>query len=360
MIDKFPLVEIEGPPQQRGQSYGRAAGEQIRKGVEIYREGLANAGLDWDEAVELARRFTPDIAAYDEAMVEEVKAIALGAEQPFEHIVILNTRTEILFWKTQKPELDDCTAVLAAPSVTRDGVMLHGQNWDWNPKCEESGIVLRIRSADAGPDILTFVEAGQLARSGMNSAGIALTANGLHAGTDYGRSGVPSPFVRRRLLAAPRLAPALRTIMAAPVSFSHFLLVSECSGEAVGLETTPDDVFWIRPQDGILTHANHFKAPAALAQVRDLGVRRTPETLYRDSRVEAVLREAAGSITVDTFEAALADEYGKPDAVLRSPAPRPGGNLSATVATIIMDTTRRRMWLRPSPWKPGAFTEYGF
>ncbi len=360
MTAAFPLVEIEGSPRERGLQYGRAAGQQISRGVEIYREGLANAGIDWTDAVQLARQFAPNITDYDGDLMSEVEAIALGAEQPVEHIVILNTRTEILFWKTRRPEPDECTAILAMPSVTREGNLLHAQNWDWNPKCETSSIVLRIRAIDGGPDILTFVEAGQLARSGMNSAGIAITANGLHGGDDYGRMGVPSPFVRRRMLAADRLAPALRTIMAAPVSFSHFLLVSESSGEAIGLETTPDDVFWMRPKNGILTHANHFKSPAALVRVRDLGVRRTPDSLYRDSRANTLIRDAGGDITVDTIKSALADTYGAPDAVLRSPAPRPGGNISGTVASVIMDTTHLRLWLRPSPYKQTEYSEYSF
>jgi len=42
---------------------------------------------------------------------------------------------------------------------------------DWRDACRHSTVVLRIRQS-GGPDILTMVEAGMLARAGLNSAGI--------------------------------------------------------------------------------------------------------------------------------------------------------------------------------------------
>src|SRR5690606_39371330 len=112
--------------------------------------------------------------------------------------------------------------------------------------------------------------------------------------------------------------------------------------------------------DGILVHANHFKCPVARAKVHDVGLQRCPESLYRDQRTLEHFHRHRGHISIDTFKEAFADTFGAPDAVLRTPKARPGGNLSGTVATLIMDTTARRMWLAPSPYKGVHFTEYGF
>lgn len=364
MANRFPLIEVEGQARERGFQYGRKAGEQISAGLSHYSQSFANAGISWEEATDLAKDFCPRIEAFDPEYLVEMQAIAKGAEQPLEHITILNARTELIFWnnKTQPSveiETDECTAALALPEMTANGHLIQGQNWDWHPRCEESAVVLLIRNNE-GPDILTFVEAGQLARSGMNSDGVALTANGLHSNQDYGRMGVPNPFIRRRLLSQSRLAPAMSAITQASISFSHFLLLSHSGGEAVGFEATPDNVFWMQAEKGILTHANHFKIPAALANITDVGVLRTPESIYRDSRVATLLATQAGQITVDSFKRAFADEYGKPDSVLRYPAARPGGNLSATVASIIMDTTDKVMWIAPSPFKGTEYTQYTF
>ncbi len=87
---------------------------------------------------------------------------------------------------------------------------------------------------------------------------------------------------------------------------------------------------------------------------------RYPESLYRDSIVTDEMVRHHGGITVETITNTLRNEWGKPDSVCRHPAPRVGGTLSATVATIVMNTTLKKMWITPSPYKNQQTTEYGF
>ena len=51
------------------------------------------------------------------------------------------------------------SCVVALPSVTASGRLLHAHNLDWRQESADSSIVLRVLS-DHGPDILTLVEAG--------------------------------------------------------------------------------------------------------------------------------------------------------------------------------------------------------
>ena len=367
MGEAFPYIRVEGPPHDRGRAYGAAAGEHIARGLALYRRAFANTGVSWDKAREIAGRLAPRMAAYDADMMAELDGIAQGAGCDPMEVVILNARTEILFWRAAREAkanlemTEECTSVVALPAATDSDAVLHGQNWDWNPDCADTSVVLHV-ARDDGPDILTFVEAGQLARSGMNAAGIALTANGLHASTDAGRIGTPNPFVRRRLLSQDHLATAIGTVLAADFSFSHNLAISHAGGEAFQFEATPDEVFWLAPDDqGVLTHANHFKAPAALAKIVDEGLVRCPESLYRDARAERLARAAAGAITPDTLKAIFADRYGAPHAILRTPTARPGGNLSGTVASVIMNAGQGKMWIARSPHEGTiAYAEYAF
>lgn len=365
----FPLVHIAGSPHERGLSYGRQAGDRIVTGLDIYKEAFANTGISWDEAMVYAERFCQQVKLYDPDMYTEIEGIAKGSEQPVEAIIALNARTEIIFWRDNeidqpkapvKPAMqEECTAALALPKATADGHLLHGQNWDWNPRCADSAIVLRIESDSKDtPDILTFVEAGQLARHGMNSTGIALTVNGLQCNLDCGHVGVPNPLIRRRLLQSPTLAGAIDAVLNTRISFSHSLMLSHSAGVAVNLEVTRDEAFWLQPENGILVHANHFKCPVARSKVLDIGLQRCPESLYRDQRVLDHMMEHRGDITVDTLKEGFADTFGAPDAVLRTPKARPGGNLSGTVATLIMDSTAGKMWLAPRPYEGIKFTEY--
>lgn len=364
----FPLIEIEGDPRQRGIQYGRQTGDRIAAGLRLYREEFTRRGTIWARAFEFASQLSPSIERYGADLMDEIRGIAEGSQQPVEAIVLLNARTEIIYRsiaddEANSPEaasaelMEECTAALAMPEATEDEHLLHGQNWDWRPDCVDTAVVVKIHSVD-GPDILTFTEAGQLARHGMNSAGISITANGLHCDQDADHIGIPTPIIRRRMLMANSLAGAIGTILNSARSGSHHITIGHAGGEAAGLEATPEQVFWLRPENGIMTHANHFKSPAAMAKVNDLGLNICPESLYRDSRVEQHLRAAANRITVQSFKDAFADDYGSPDAVCRRPSARKSGSLSATVATLIMESAHRRMWIAPKPWESAHYTEY--
>ena len=355
-MEAFPLIDIAGSATERGIEHGRQAKARIARGLEIYADALARPG-----ARELALLYFEALEKYDADSATELKGIARGADQPLEAIVALNARTELTGWDSASPEPDECTAALAMPERAR-GVLLHGQNWDWRPACVETAIVLRILGAD-GPDILTFCEAGQLARHGLNSAGLALTANGLQTDDDFVPGGICSPFVRRRMLRASTLAEATGVLLAAPRSASHNIMLSHSGGlgqsEAINFETTPRAVYWSFPENGLMTHANHFKSPAALGKVEDIGLLRHPESLYRDKRVRDRLDRDGCDIDVDSFRQALSDRYGAPDAVCRSPAPRSDGSVSATVASLIMDAYNGRMWIAPAPYAGAArYSEY--
>src|SRR5262245_64622675 len=172
-----------------------------------------------------------------------MRGMAEGANEPFAAVVLMNARTEMVAAARQqqaaKQVPDGCTAALALPEASADGMLLHGQNWDWRAECAETGVVLRIHRDD-GPDILTFTEAGGLARSGLYSAGIGLTANALQCDRDYRCGpGVPLPFVRRKVLESSYLAEAVQTIVSTPKLGSNHMAVSH-RDEAFGFECAPD------------------------------------------------------------------------------------------------------------------------
>jgi len=361
--DEFPFFELEGSPQDIGLQYGRKAGDYVHRSVAIYQKALASKGMDWEAARQKAREFAPQIGRYNRDFLTELEAIAKGAGLPLEDLVAINARTELLYGqKTTEPpgaetDVDGCTGAMAMPEATADHHCLHGQNWDWRDECADSAVVLRIRPED-GPAMLIFVEAGILARCGMNSAGVAITGNFLQTDHDFGLDGVPVPLIRRRILMSRWLGEAMRVVFDAPRTFSNNLMISQRDGECIDLEATPREVFWIHAEGGLLVHANHFTSPGALAKVHDLGLETNTDSLYRDRRVRARLKSALGKLTVDDFKAAFADRYGSPRAVCRSPVLGPGGKTSSTVATIVMDTTAGRMWIAKRPYLNSGFRPY--
>lgn len=345
MVEPCPLIELAGPPHARGIDYGRQAKARIDKGIAHYARQLKSLGLGWPEIRGLVAEYRPVIERFEPAYVEEMRGIAEGAAVSFEEIVLLNARTEVLKLG-QRPDLrarltaseepDGCTGVIALPAATRDGRLIHAQNWDWKAECAETAVVLRVRRDD-GPDVLTFAEAGALARCGFNAAGIAVTANYLESDRDYGQVGVPLALIRRKALDAEHLALAMRTIYCTPKSASNNLMVSHREGIAIDFECAPDESFQVHPQGGMIVHANHWQSPVALGKLTDTGILNTPDSLYRDIRVRELLTPHVGRLTRAEIKAALFDDFASPWSVCRPPRPSLSNNLSATVAMILME-----------------------
>lgn len=165
----FPLVDVEGGARERGRQYGRLAAERIATSLRVYMAAwtAGDSGVAVRTALlGRARAFEPVIGDRYPELLEEMRGIAEGAERALEEIVALNARTELLYGGAP----DGCTGAVLLPERTGGRVII-GQNWDWRPACREAAIVLRV-TPDRGPSFLTFVEAGMLARSGMNSAGM--------------------------------------------------------------------------------------------------------------------------------------------------------------------------------------------
>lgn len=343
-IESCPLINLSGPPHERGVAYGIAAAERIRRGVAHYTAQLARAGLAGSEIRGLVNDYLPVIEGFEPAYVEEMRGIARGAALPFEEVVLLNARTEILKL-AERPDLrgrlaeatapDGCTGVVVMPEAAADGCLIHAQNWDWKVECAETAVVLRICRED-GPDLLTFTEAGGLARFGCNAAGIALTANYLESDRDYGQIGVPLALIRRKVLEEERLALAMRAVYATPKSASNNMIVSHRGGIAIDFECAPDETFRLYPERGLLVHANHWLSPVALAKLRDTGLAGTPDSLYRDLRVRELLVPTLGELTAADVKEALFDDFESPWSVCRPPRPGVDGVVTATVAMIVM------------------------
>ena len=68
---------------------------------------------------------------------------------------------------------------------TANGHTLLAQNWDWHPD-QRDAMVLLTTTDESGHRVLALTEAGMLAKTGLNSAGVGLCVNML--GTD--RDGV--------------------------------------------------------------------------------------------------------------------------------------------------------------------------
>lgn len=365
MVPSCPLIEISGAPRERGRQYGEQAADRVRLGIEHYSAQLRTSNLTDEDIKGLVQRFEPTIDRFDATYLEEMRGIAEGAGVAYETVVLLNARTEILKLAQRpaddRPMLDEdpdgCTGVVVMPEITKDGRLIHAQNWDWKVECADTAVVLKVRRED-GPDILTFTEAGALARSGFNAAGIAITANYLETDRDYRRLGVPLALIRRKVLEQKQLAAAMRAVYATQKSAANNMIVSQANGVAIDFECAPDETFQVHPERGLIVHANHFQSPVALCKLKDTGIANTPDSLYRDIRVRNLIEPHLGSVTRDIVKNALFDDFETPWSVCRPPRRNLSHNLSATVAMIVMEPMLGIMEVAMLPALNRTFTTY--
>lgn len=367
-VTPFPLIEVSGPPVERGRSYGELARDRIQGSIELYVGSLSKRGLAKPEILDMAIDFAPRVRDWAPHLLDEMEGIAEGAGVSLAEIVLVNARTEVLqlgerkSGKADNPardeEPDGCTGAVVMPDFTANGRLIHGQNWDWRAECAETSVVLKVLRDD-GPDFLTFTEAGGLARSGMNAAGIGLTANYLECERDYRSLGIPLPFIRRRALEAAHFSEAIRIVATTAKSGSNNMMLSTAEGFAVNLECAPDEAFSIYPdRDGLIVHANHWLHMAALSKLKETGLADVPDSLYRDARVRRHLLSNVGHITMDDLKQSLFDDFASPFSVCRPPFRKDTGNLSATVAMIVMEPAAGLMEIAPLPAINRDFARY--
>jgi isopenicillin-N N-acyltransferase-like protein len=76
----IPLIEVSGPPRERGRAYGEAARAEIAMSLAYYREAFAvSPGLAWPEVCGRARAWRGIVEAAAPHLVEEMDGIAEGA-----------------------------------------------------------------------------------------------------------------------------------------------------------------------------------------------------------------------------------------------------------------------------------------
>ena len=368
MAQPCRLIDLSGSPHDRGVQYGRQAAQEIARSVGHYGAQAEALGLDHPRLAQIVREYLPVLEAFDHRQVEEMRGIAAGAAVSFEQIVLVNARTELLQFvrrpalleSLQVREPDGCTGVVVRPQATRDKQLIHAHNWDWKVESAEGCVILRIRNED-GPDILTFTEAGALARFGFNARGICITANGLDSDRDYRRAGVPLALIRRKALEQTHLGLALRTVYCTPKSGSNNIIISHAaSGLVYDFECAPDETFMVEPQNGVLVHANHWLSPVALMKLQEHGMSDAPSTFYRDVRAREALVARAGDITVDDVVAVMLDDFETPWSICYPPRASSPTDPStyATVATLVMRPILGEMRVAMLPALGGRFTDY--
>ena len=347
----YPSVRVSGGPRERGLQYGAQARERMRASCAAYKEIFAHyAGWDWTTVTVYAKRFIHAIEAFRPRYLEELHGMAEGSGLDFTDILALNVRTEIMYAAlarkastSSRMPPPECTAFAALTCAPGDSVVV-GQNWDWRPHGFDTVVVLQAQPSQ-GPAYVTVVEAGLLAKSGMNAEGIGLVTNSIITDLDAGEPGVPYHVVLRALLDASTVRDALAIINGAARASSANYLIASADGVALDVEAVAgsfDRVRVILPEGDLLVHTNHLLETQG--GVQDLASWAMPDSFVRLQRVSTILK--GGVLSLDTVREMMRDHAGWPWSICA----HADGRLHrldqvATIASVLMDLRARRMWL---------------
>ncbi len=352
-----PRIRVEGTHHERGRQYGAQARAQVRLSVQAYERVFAHcAGWDWPTVRRAAGAFEAPIAAFRPAYLDEMRGIAEGAGLDLADVLAINVRTEVMYAAkarqaplaarapvAQLPAECSAFAVVPAPGALQPATLL-GQNWDWLLHSARTLVVLEARQDD-GPDFVTVVEAGLLAKTGLNAAGLGLVTNALVTDADVGVPGLPYHVLLRAILDCATVTEALKILQAGIRSSSANYLIAHASGAALDVEAAPGDFTRLYPRfpdRGLLLHTNHFLSPR-LAATQDLSLWAMPDSAVRLQRLQA---GAPTPVALDDFRALLADHADYPHSICAHPDPDDHPlEQGATIASVLMDLNARRLWL---------------
>lgn len=350
----FPLLVAQGDPAEIGAAYGEQARGQIEGNLEDYREKFRTFGIDSTQSRRLGEAFRVTTHEYTPRIAATLDAVAEAAGVAVGDIYALNARTELML--PAGPQLTECTGVAVLPEATASGHTLLAQNWDWYPTQQPYSLVLATRD-ERGHEIVCLTEAGMLAKTGLNSAGVGVCVNLLHCDRDGAAGGVPYHVLIRAALDQPHgISPALK-VTALPRSASINLLIGTAGGVAVDLEIAPGATGRMLPTDGLLVHANHFVSDIDVVDaIYDIG----GSSLFRDYRLRQLLaaRAADQALTAEAVADALRDHLGHPYALCRHVNPDDPPELhSLTCSAVVMDLDEQVLLVSDGPPCESPFRE---
>lgn len=365
-MSSLPNVVLEGTPYERGRTHGEQFVDEIKRNVETYFDHFESYGVDEATAREQADEFIPLIEDENEAYAEEMRGVADGSGVPLEEVTVVNVRHTIIYSAyaseavdkaavedPAESAVDGCTSYGLLPDRTADGHTYLGQNWDWLEPIET--FIMDVRQPD-GTDLLALTEAGMVGgKFGMNEQGIGYVVNGLSTPEDGDEPFRKPSHVRgREILEADRLDRAIEPVISGKRPCSRNYMIGHEAGELINIETTPESVQYLYPEDGLLTHANHFeKRENVDSQFEHL----IPHTICRGMRIRRLFSKLGENVTVADIQSVLRDHFDEPNSIC-SHVDESDDKDSQTNASIIMDLSNRRMLATNGPPCNAEYHEY--
>lgn len=284
----FPILTLTGDATARGLAHGETCRAMIADHIGRWRDSTERQmGLSWRDVAErllqgtgfaaAAQRWTPDAWS-------ELQGIARGADQEFEHVLLLNL-TDEQWWITNQRHAEACTSFAYRDA---EGRIQSGYNLDITAWMDGLQIAFRYPLLDGGSAVAATL-AGTLGMTGLNSHGLSISCNTLLQ-LPPTRRGLPCLFVIRGVLECRDVAAAeifLNRVTHA--SGLHYLLADPTGW--LGVECDATGVRHVPSEAGFYGHTNHPKSAPETASAISLSRLAAIDAALSHGRAIAALSE---------------------------------------------------------------------
>ncbi len=341
LVDSFfpelPVFSLrESPSRERGQLLGALSAPLVARSLEGYRSLLPTlTRRSWTELVDLARPMIESSRRFDQAIVEDLEGLAVGAGVAFDDIAVLATRSELL--QLSEVPIGECTTIVQTTRI--------GQTWDWFVRQIDACLVWQT------PRFVAFGEAGMPPKIGVNTSGVAITLNFLGTHLTNDPTGLPVHILLHHLLErATSTADAIDRLLHAQSAACAAIGLLDATGEGAVLELAPDGRTTQVSAEHVLIQTNHCLSDTLRGT--DTPGPLLVNSVARLTRAHHVV--AAGA----SLESILADNDGTAHPIALSGDLRvPDLWQLGTVVAVILDAGQRSMLIAPgNPTKVG-FTQ---
>jgi isopenicillin-N N-acyltransferase-like protein len=348
----LPILHLGGTTYEQGLQHGRRLRSQVHHNREVYFHRFEHESeLSRKEVLRRAALYAPEIRLQNPDYYAGMEGIAEGSDSPFEEIVALNVRYEIIYYQSMvsamRTAVDGCTAFAISSEKSFSGHLLLGQNWDWIPHV--SGAVLHTSDVD-GKATLAFTEAGIFGgKIGVNAIGLGLAVNGLTSiSDDWSRLNKPFHVRCYEILRANSIDGAIATLTKTDRACSGNFLIAQAPDRAVDIEAAPFAINCLYWNDGCIVHTNHFIDPTEMGISEPPGERRL-SSCNRMERMDALLHSTP-TVDIGAIKDYLKDHVHAPTSICRHEDPTaPVGEQYRTVTSVIMDLNNQTMLASDGP-----------
>jgi len=263
--DAMPTLVVEGGFRDRGRAIGEALRDQIAQCMDsIEHTGEKDRGILAKEfRTEFLREtgFLATIADHTPELLDEVRGIAEGANQPFERMLYAQLMDEEwVYVRNKKYTMATDAGHCSGFAVRQDENVIVAQNMDLGQWLDGHQAVVRHIDREAGFDIQVLTFAGYLGLCGMSRSGPAVCCNSL-LDLDSNPAGLPVAFIFRSLIQSPSVVDAASRAREFPHASGQNYVIGGRDG-VLSLECSAHEVTSFHPPGAVgrVYHTNHALA----------------------------------------------------------------------------------------------------